>query len=217
MIINEGHRKNRRMVKLFIVLFSVTFVLAITSSIVTEILDRRVRLSDDQVRYSEKLENDYIFLDRNDQEVTFKGISDDLRASKTMTYHGSVYKLVVNKDNVYEFYKDNELVQVFTPLEIGSDQLINENEEAYLLVEGYSIISLVDRKIVYRILLIQIIFLIFATAIYANPRYFWQIGYFKRKNKVEPSKSGLAIIRAESIFITAIIVCFPLIRLFDIF
>lgn len=201
--------------KLFILVLIIMFALASFSSIYTEISERKVKLSDYEISYHgfNSSTNEYIFVDKNQNELLFKGDYNDIKASKSMKYNGSLYQMRVNADLLYVFYKDNNVIDVFTPFEIEGNRLREDNEDAFLLVEAFEIISMVERKIILKTLIIQLIFIIVASAMYVDPKYFWQIGYFKRQNKKEPTRFALGIIKLESVLITSIIVCFPLVRL----
>jgi len=212
---NSSKEFKEKRKKQFILILILMFALASFSSIFTEISERMVKLSEYEMKYHgfNSSTNEYIFIDKNKDEILFKGDYNDIKSTKSMKYNGSLYQMRVNAELLYEFYKDNNAIDVFTPYEIEEKHLREDNEEAFLLTEGFKVISMVERKTIFKILIVQFIFIIIASAMYVDPKYFWQIGYLKRQNKKKATRVNLWIIRLESIFIALIIVCFPLVRL----
>ncbi|MCH4886342.1 hypothetical protein EZV73_02120 [Acidaminobacter sp. JC074] len=211
---SESRRMNR---KHFLIVLVIMYVLAGISSFSSEMFVRTIKLSDNEIRYDsfDETSKEYHFFDDEGNALVFKGDYSDKRSTKSMSYDGVFYQLKVNSNMMYEFHEGSELVNLFTPFELNKKDLIETNEKAYILKEAFDIISVVDRMIILKILLTQLIFLIVAAAMFVNPKYYWQIGYFKRNNKRDPKKITLWIVKVESIVIALIVILFPLIRLLN--
>lgn len=212
MIKDMGNVKVRR--KRVIIFMAIMFSLACLVSIYTEINERKVIMGDYEMSYKkfDKENNEYIFKDNKGQEVLFKGDYNDIKLVKSMKLEGVLYQLRVNVDLVYEFYEDDMVIDEFTAIEVQGGNFSQENGNAYLLIEAFDIISKVERYIIQKIILIQLVLILIAAFMFVEPIYFWKIGYYRRLNKNEPSKSGIVFIRLQSIFITLIVVAFPLLR-----
>lgn len=201
-------------IRSFVLVVIVIASLACLSSLMSENFERTIDMTDYQLKYDHKSDEakQYVFLDSDNVEVLFIGDYENDRSAKTMIYKDTEYRLRVNADYMYEFHKDGQLLNVYTPIEVRHIDLKESNEEAYLIGEAFRIISIVERKVIYRILFIQFCFVLFAAGMFVDPKYFYQIGYFKRNNKREASKLALFIVRSESVLIALIVVCFPLLR-----
>ncbi len=212
MITNKS-RKNKA--KMFILVLLVMFTLASVISIYTEISRRKIELSNNQITYRghNSSTNEFIFVDEDKNELLFMGDYNSDRASKSMKYKGSLYQMRVSADMQYVLYIDNNLIEVFAPVVIEGENLKEINEDAYMLIEAFGVIEMVERNVIVKILLIQFMLVLIAAGMFVDPGYFWTIGYFKRNNGKKASNTALSIIKIESIVIASIVVCFPLIRL----
>jgi len=200
----------------FILFIAIVFTIAALSSIYTELEERKVVLDDENISYKsyDKETKKYMFKDGDKNEVFFQGDHNNIKSTKTMTYNGSIYHMRVNSDLEYEFFKDEVMVNDFIAYELEENNLKKVNQDAFILVEAFRIISIVERNVIYKILIIQFSFIAVASVMFVDPYYFWKMGYFRRNSNREPSKTALRIIQIESVFLTSIVVCFPLLRLF---
>lgn len=212
---NDVVKRNRKStIRLFLSVFIVAFILASLMSLYSEMVVRQISLSDEVLKYSDydQEAKAYIFLDSQGKPIPFKGDYGDPKASKSMTYNGSLYQLRVDSRLLYVFYKDGEIVEDYSKYQLNIDALREQNEEAYILNEAFKIISLVEKKHIYKVIIFQFILIIITTAMLVNPNHFRKFGYFRSNSRKEFSKNALRVVRFESLVITTFIVLFPLIR-----